>query len=157
VDSKVFRWNKTDSYTLSVGLIGDCRCHFIERPWIDDGTPGGKSFESCIPDGLYDLEPFTRPNGDEVYRLVNEQLGVYRNEQDVPGDTREEKRQHGRWLILWHFGNYVADVVGCAAPGTGQAWKSKGVPMVTHSKRAMGEIMERLDQHFSNRVYIATI
>lgn len=157
MDCKLFRWNRTDGYTLSIAHIGDFRCHFIERPWIDDGTPGGKSFQSCIPDGLYNLEKFTRPGGDKVYMLVDEAKGVYRYEHDVPGDTREEKRQNGRWLILWHSGNVVTDVVGCGAPGTGQAWQSAGNPMVTRSRIAMNEIMQRLNDHQANRVYIASI
>ncbi len=93
-------------------LIGDKQFATIERPWIPNpnGAPGGKPFESCIPDGMYRLAPHKRPNGDHVFIIFNPDLGVYRFPQDhEPG--------HGRHLCLIHKGNWALDVVGCIAPG----------------------------------------
>ncbi len=45
----------------------------IERPWIPNpnGAPGGKPWESCVPDGMYRLAPFVRQNGDHVFIMFN--------------------------------------------------------------------------------------
>jgi len=77
----------------------------IEKPW-EDNVP----FESCIPEGTYILEPYTRGSGTKVVRLVNEGLGVYRTQAEM-GDNE------GRYAILIHSGNWSTDVVGCIAPG----------------------------------------
>ena len=84
----------------------------IERPWIrnPNGARGGKPTESCIPDGLYTVRPWVRPNGDEVFILYAPELGVYRTpDQHEPGK--------GRNLILLHSANWSHQVNGCIAPG----------------------------------------
>ena len=110
----------------------------IEQEWRPDpDRPGGESNNSCVPDGIYHLRPHTRPNGDEVVALINEDLGVYYLEEDMPPEG-------GRFLILMHIGNWSTDIVGCIAPGTGKAESDKG-PMVTSSRAAMNEVMDYLD------------
>lgn len=104
----------------------------LERPWIP-GYPGGKPFESCVPDGEYHLRPHTRPNGDKVVALVNHDLGVYYQKHEVP-------EEGGRYLILIHAGNWVKDVVGCIAPGL--RYIRSVQPMVQRSRPAMSEIMK---------------
>lgn len=111
------------------------RLHTIERPWKPGGGPGGLPFVSCVPDGSYDLEPYLRPNGDQVLRLRNPDLGVYGDETDVPAEG-------GRYLVLIHAGNFVDDVVGCVAPGLDRIIH-KGRPMVTSSRAAMRLLMSR--------------
>jgi len=139
---KQYRWNSRTDATLSVVIAGSVRLNLIERPWIEGTYPGGKPFESCIPSGQYEIEPFERPNGDNVIRLVNEGLGVYRDQVDLPGPGQ------GRYLILWHKGNWAKDVVGCGAPGTGLAWDEAGNPMVTSSKSAMNQLMLELGDSY---------
>lgn len=111
----------------------------LERPWFP-GQPGGVPFASCVPDGTYQLERFTRPNGDLVLRLWNTDLGVYRHQGDVP-------EAGGRYLVLIHAGNWVRDIVGCIAPGLTRIIDDDGKPKVTPSRPAMDQIMEafRLD------------
>lgn len=105
----------------------------LERPWIG-GVPGGMPFESCVPDGRYELLPYTRQNGDEVYALRNPDNGVY--------FTKAEKGSApGRYKILIHAANYVDQIAGCVAPGRGKAIH-QNKHMVTHSRDAMREIME---------------
>lgn len=104
----------------------------IERPWIVGPHPGGMSFESCIPDGEYELHPHTRPNGDKVVALVNEELGVWYQKEDRPDPW-------GRYLVLIHSGNYIEDIVGCIAPGlTRTIYKNRF--MVGSSRAAMSLI-----------------
>lgn len=109
----------------------------IERPWIPYDTPGGKPFESCVPDGVYDLIPHARPDGKQVVALVNPSLGVYYQKEDRPNGV-------GRYLILIHIGNWVTDIVGCIAPGLSFGASSRG-RMVKSSANAMRRIMDYID------------
>lgn len=110
----------------------------IEQEWRPNPDfPGGEPFNSCVPAGLYKLVPFTRPNGQEVVALVNEDLGVFLHDSDRPAGK-------GRYLILIHIGNWAHDIVGCIAPGLGKADSDQG-PMVTSSKAAMKRIMDYID------------
>lgn len=152
MNHKLYRWNSSPARMLGVAHFDDFRCHTIERPWVPDDTcKGGKPFESCVPDGIYALEPFTRPDSSEVYMLVNEMLGVYRFKDDIPEGVI------GRYLILIHVGNWVKDVVGCVAPGLTQAMDGEGHPMVGSSKAAMRGIMQRLDANVENTLEIITL
>lgn len=104
----------------------------LERPWIK-GPPGGLPFESCVPDGRYELIPHHRPNGDHVYALRNPDLGVYY--------TREERADRpGRYLILLHSANWVEQIIGCIAPGKSRTI-AENKRMVRSSRDAMREIM----------------
>ena len=105
----------------------------LERPWIKGIYAGGKSFESCVPDGEYELSPFVRPNGDKVFALFNPDLGVWLNKDDRPDG-------HGRYLILIHAGNTVRDVVGCIAPGESRIIHDNQV-FVTNSRVTMDKIL----------------
>lgn len=106
--------------------------HTIERPWIKGPMPGGMSFESCVPDGHYELVPHTRPDGAETVALVNPDLGVWYRKEDRPDVW-------GRFLVLIHAGNYSSDVVGCIAPGLGRTIHNNQV-MVTSSRAAMRQL-----------------
>lgn len=78
----------------------------IERPWLNN-----RGFVSCVPEGEYELVPFTRPsNGDEVWALRNHDLGVGINKGDSD-----------RYAILIHPANFVTDIAGCIAPGMGHS------------------------------------
>jgi len=126
----------------------------IERPWVSWDARGGKPFASCVPDGSYILDPWTRPDGKEVYILSNPDLGVYRLKDDRP-------RGFGRYLVLIHIGNYVSNVVGCIAPGlhrvimknrkTGNYERS-----VASSGEAMRIITEQLGREETHRLTISS-
>lgn len=106
----------------------------LERPWIA-GPAGGMPFESCVPDGRYELIAYERQNGDHVYALRNPDLGVYFTQQDR--GTRE-----GRYKILIHSANWVGQVVGCIAPGLVRTIADNR-RMVRSSRRAVAQIMAR--------------
>lgn len=108
----------------------------LERPWVDSGMPGGMPFESCVPDGEYELVPHKRPKGGaEVLALRNPALGVYYTKQER-GDAP------GRYLILIHAANFVEQVVGCIAPGLVRTiYENKR--MVRASRLAMEKVMAR--------------
>lgn len=119
-------------------LSGVGICATIERPYIDDGSPGGKPFASCVPSGVFDLIPHTRGDGAKVVALVNPALGVHYLDDDRPAEG-------GRYLILIHVGNWAHDVVGCIAPGLYHADNSQG-RMVSSSKKAMRRIMDFINE-----------
>lgn len=149
--ARLLRYQHRRDCTLGILVCGDFRCHTIERPWIPvDGHPGGKPFESCIGEGTYTLEPFTRPNGDEVYQIINTELAVYEQEADMG-------EEGGRYLVLIHAGNWAKDVVGCVAPGLGCAIDNSNNNMVTSSKSAMRKIMAELGCHVHNSLVIENL
>lgn len=127
------RYNYADTETEGYLFLDDeTVLNTLERPWVP-GHPGGTPFQSCVPDGEYELIPHTRPNGDRVYALRNHDLHVYYT-QDEMGDN------DGRYLILIHSGNYVHHVVGCVAPGLSRTIYDNR-RMVTSSRRAMRRLM----------------
>ena len=131
------RYGSTPHGVFGELVIGDHMFYTVERPWLDN-----KPFKSCIPNGEYDLKPFTRQNGDKVYALVNEDITYH----EEPGCTR--------YSVLMHKANTMDDLAGCIAPGTGLGFiKNKWA--VLNSSFSMGEIMRLLpedeDHHISIR------
>ena len=111
MDFFIDRFSYASTETEGVLSIHDFTLATIERPWIAASRPGGKSFESCIPDGIYTVEPFDRPSGEKAYILSNPELGVFKFEGE--GD--------GRYLCLLHIANFARNVVGCIGPGMRRA------------------------------------
>lgn len=132
------RMPTTDAGTLGFMTFGQATICTLERPWIPiDEHKGGKNFESCVPAGTYNLLQHTRSSGKVVVALENPLLDVYYRQDDVPNSG-------GRWKILIHSGNWVKDVVGCIAPGLSKP-VGASVPMVTHSRAAVAQIMDYID------------
>jgi hypothetical protein len=128
------RFAYLDECTRGVLHVGNHTFQTIERPWIKNSDgPGGLPFESCIPDGTYRLRAYTRPSGKKSFILSNSDHGVYEQQEDMGGAT-------GRYLILIHVGNTIADVVGCIAPGLTGADRSVG-----NSRNAMLKLLELLN------------
>ncbi len=121
-------------------IVGNKIFATIEQPWTPNpaGHKGGKPSESCIPDGMYTVAPWKRPNGDEVFMIFNPQLGVYRLPEDHPVGN-------GRDLILIHKANWVTDIEGCVAPGMSR-YPMKN-PLTTRLEQAVagsGNAMNKL-------------
>lgn len=134
------RYAYTPTETQGMLRIGMWTCHTIEQPWVQHDNRGGKPFMSCIPEGVYKVAPFKRPNGDEVLSIVNEELGVFLYDHERTKDNNG--RAQGRYLCLIHAGNRVRDVEGCIAPGDKRLTTDEGM-MVTNSRATMVEIMLR--------------
>jgi len=122
----------TRTETQGILWAGSQAFSTIERPWIRGPNPGGQSFESCIPDGEYELRKHTRPDGAQVVALINPDRGVFYQKED-------RFEVWGRYLILIHAGNYVRDIVGCIAPGLSRTIHNNEV-MVTSSRAAMQKL-----------------
>lgn len=123
--------------TTGVLYFGGQELHTLERPWLPT-HPGGAPNISSVPAGRYELIHHTRTNGDRVVALVNPGVGVYYLDSDRHAGV-------GRFLILMHAANFVDQLEGCIAPGTGAATTDRG-PMVTNSRDAMSEFMRWLGE-----------
>jgi len=74
-------------------------CYTMEKPWLDNAVR-----DSCIPSGVYELNPCISPRFGETYCLENTELDV-----SLCGCT---KRTH----ILIHKANMESQLLGCIAP-----------------------------------------
>jgi hypothetical protein len=139
---KLNRFSYSRTETEGVLHVNGKKFATIEQPWAPNptGAVGGLPFRSCIPDGIYRLEPWRRPNGDDVWLIFNPALGVYRLPADHEGNA-------GRDLCLIHKGNFVTDIQGCIAPGLVRLpLKKHGVhePAVGSSGAAMSALRKLL-------------
>jgi hypothetical protein len=88
----------------------------VERPFLaNPRAPGvidpGIPYESSVPLGEYELVLRDSPGrGGERWHFVNEDLGVYLEKEDTSEDWH-------RFSCMFHVGNYVTSVVGCAGVG----------------------------------------
>ena len=88
--------------------IGDVDLFTVEQPWRSN-----QPFSSCVPAGIYHVEPWVSPTHGACFILRNEAASIYKTydeAKDVLG---------GRWGILFHVANTAAELQGCIAPGTG--------------------------------------
>lgn len=79
-----------------------------ERPWLEN-----KKGESCIPCGLYKLEPHNSAKHGSVVAFVNPELAVYHQEAEIPKELLGKARS----ACLIHAANWAAELEGCVAPG----------------------------------------
>jgi hypothetical protein len=79
---------------------GEFICYTVERPWLNN-----EKNVSCVPSGLYQLQPYSSSKYNDCYSLTAFNLGV--------GLTPKFHRTH----ILIHPGNFPNDIQGCIAPG----------------------------------------
>lgn len=128
------RYESTSNGTFGKLVVGDHTYDTIERPWLDN-----KKEVSCIPPGLYTLVSHKRPNGDNVYALVNEEKGI----------THYQEPNSKRYLILIHIGNYLDDIIGCIAPGMHRSGNT-----VSQSRKAMEKIMNALPYGEEHKIMI---
>lgn len=126
--------------TRGVLHVGNDSFQTVERPWVKNPAgPGGLPFESCVPDGLYQLGHYTRPSGKKAFIFSNPDLGVWEQDSD------RSSQEWGRYLTLIHPGNTVADVVGCIAPGlTGT---DRGVGSSRNAMLKLHELLTHIHSH----------
>lgn len=138
---ELVRFAYLDNCTLGWLDAHDARFATIERPWIrDPDGPGGQARESCIPDGTYQVSPWTSDRFPDTYILTNPALGVYRQPGDVPAGLK-----FGRSAVLIHAGNRVQDVIGCIAVGMRHSFFSQQ-HAVLESRRALDLLRAELSK-----------
>ena len=83
IDLRRFQYSETE--TMGVLILPGVTLFTIERPWVSvKGHKGGKPFVSCVPDGLYELIPFSSDKYPETWVLQNKIMDVYAYRGDVP-------------------------------------------------------------------------
>ena len=97
----------------------------VERPWR-----GNKPFESCIPDGVYELQKRVSPVVD---RTSGGEFLEGWEVMDVPG----------RSYIMVHPGNWPENFEGCIGVGTDYMILS-GRNAVSNSREAFRQFMQAL-------------
>jgi hypothetical protein len=142
---------RSDDCTLGVLSFStpaeDYVAQTMERPWIKmPGARGGLSGKSCVPEGVYKLEPHSSEAHPNTWALVNPDLDVLHYE--------DQHRGHARCLVLIHVANYARELRGCIAPGFGRMVDDNGVHMVTNSRRAMSELKRMLPYSDSHELEI---
>lgn len=107
-------------------LPGGWSCFTVERPWKSN-----EAFESCIPDGVYQLK---RRRSPVVERTSGGDYLEGWEVCDVPG----------RSYIMIHVANWPRNVEGCI--GVGKKYMvMQGNNGVTESKITFAELMGKLD------------
>ena len=105
---------------------GKSICHFVELPWLSN-----QPNESCIPAGIYSIEPYQSDNHGDVFILKNHNLGV----GHFKGDSV-------RFGILIHVANFPSEIDGCIGPGLKEHPSVWGV---ASSRKAMSMLTKLID------------
>lgn len=125
----------------------------IELPWHPSTQgPSGEPDISCIGIGTYRLEPRLTEARGWHWRIVNEELGIFRVPNDVPlGHLAHIKY---RSLILLHVANYPHELRGCIAPGL-----DRGVvddePCISQSRKAFNYLLGQLGTEITHTLEIS--
>lgn len=72
----------------------------LERAWRNN-----RPFDSCIPEGVYLIEPYDSPKFGSVYIVSGGTVSKFKSPH------------HARYGILFHPANHAHQLAGCIAPG----------------------------------------
>jgi len=97
--------------------------HVLERPWRDN-----RPFDSCIPDGVYLMEPYQSPRFGSVYIVSGGRVSKF------------QSPRHERYGILFHGANRVEQLQGCLAVGL--SWRGD---FLQHSQAALKLMLDELN------------
>lgn len=96
----------------------------IERPWKPhpEGGPAGAPYVSCVPTGIYRMEPFKMPSGEKAYVISNPVAGVYALPFQIPKPQREMLRSR----VTIRAANYAHEAVDAIGVGLDRTKTSAG-------------------------------
>ncbi len=105
---------------LNLGLLRDFnndrfRLDTLENPWLDN-----KRYISCIPKGTHTCKRVDSPRYGNTFEII-----------DVLGRTH----------ILFHWGNWERNTLGCILVGC----DNNGKDMIMRSREAFGRFMEHTE------------
>jgi hypothetical protein len=126
MNAKLIRYHFGLKATLGVFKLNVAHSpiYTLELPWREN-----KDSVSCIPEGIYTVEPYSSEKFPNVYQI-----------KDVPN----------RDAILMHIGNHPYETQGCVLLGMGV---SPTTPMVSNSRLAL----DLLRSEVGNKPFILTI
>lgn len=109
----------------------------VEKPWLDN-----KPFESCIPDGDYELIPHGEYGKDgHVLAIVGGTVSHF------------EDSDFERYACLIHTANYPKDVVGCIGLGSDYIADKN---MVTNSRKSIADFYSMVNPDTIHKLTIET-
>lgn len=109
-----------------VYLNEDFLCYTVEQPWRNN-----EPFHSCIPSGVYTVEPYDSPNKGDVLIIHGGAVSKFKDPN------------HRRYGCLFHVANRAAELEGCIAPGVGLGMIGREWA-VTHSTPALARILQEV-------------
>lgn len=131
------RFRSDKDGTFGTLEIGDKVFFTVEKPWLDN-----KPFESCIPDGDYELIPHGEYGKDgKVLAIVGGTVSHFKDSE------------HERYACLIHTANYPKDVVGCI--GLGQDYIADK-NMVTSSRKSIADFYSMVNPDTIHKLTIVT-
>lgn len=77
-------------------------CYTIEKPWENN-----EPFNSCVPEGTYELKNYNSPTYGPSIALYAPTLNIFVNQVD----------DRARFACLFHAANTASELAGCIAPG----------------------------------------
>lgn len=110
--------------TLGVLEVDGKKLFTIEPPWVPHPAGGvaGAPFVSCVPPGVYRMEPFKLPSGEKGYVLSNPNAGVYKLPFEIPKSHRDMSRSR----IIIRAANYAFEAVDAIGVGLQRSKTSVG-------------------------------
>jgi hypothetical protein len=119
--------------------------HTLELPWVPDpnGGQGGQPHRSCIPSGVYRVEPRRTEARGEHWMVTNPTLDVYGEAEAVP----RLKAICARSLVLIQVGTKVSCLGDGIAIGKSRE-RVNGRWQLTRSKDAMNELKQILSGRY---------
>lgn len=130
------------------------RIYTLERPWVPEtrlcrtsqrgvaDVPCGTKGVSCVPPGIYQLDPHESEDHPKTLALYNPELWVYHVESQVPS----WKKGFARTAVLIHPANWPEQLRGCIAPGliqgNGYVENSRAATQMVYEYLKAGDTLE---------------
>lgn len=119
----VRRFRLIDGGVLGKLTIGNYSFYTVEKPWR-----ANRPFSSCVPEGIYAVQPHYSPKFKECYIFWGGTVG--RAESDLNEGIK-------RYKCLIHVANWPSQVQGCIGVGKNIFEDGSGV---ASSRQALSEI-----------------
>ena len=114
--------------TYGIIQVDGWRCWTSEPVW-----QGNERFFSCIPEGVYALEPHNGSKYSGTYAVVGN------------GVTHFEEPGSVRYSIVLHAAHSPIQLQGCIAPSLGLEWQ-EGLPVLVKSAKALAHLVSLLNR-----------
>jgi hypothetical protein len=113
VDFKLSRLNRTDKWIIGTLESNDFKLATLENPWLDN-----EPYISCIPHGPYECQRVDSPRFGNTFKILN---------------------VLNRTEILFHWGNFEKDTLGCILLGM---YSLPEKDMIANSRKAFGHFIK---------------
>lgn len=130
---RIFRSDEKGRFG-TIEVSDDLMFFSVEKPWKDN-----KPFESCIPEGDYQLVPHNSKKYGDVLAIVGGTVSHYKDPE------------YERYACLLHAANWPKDVEGCIGLGDNYIADKN---MVTNSVQSMKDFYEVVSPYETHNLTI---